>query len=155
MSTKLTQTELGEIFGLSAIEMGKKLIELNLRDKNTKLATENAISNELAKIVSYSKNDQDIVITIYNYKTVEYIKKETKNDIEFQSQSLIGKLKNIKRISEDDINGNKEQQIMLDDACDEFKEKLKNNLNNNKIMELFYKKVDKLKLKNYLEHFLN
>lgn len=55
MSSKLTQTELGEEFGISSIAMGKKLIELKLRDSKTKLATQYALDNNFAKIVNYQK----------------------------------------------------------------------------------------------------
>ena len=41
MSSKLTQTELGEEFGISSIAMGKKLIELNQIIHNILLKCEN------------------------------------------------------------------------------------------------------------------
>ena len=52
MSSKITQTELGKEFGISSISMGKKLIELKLRDADTKLATQYANDKKIRKIVT-------------------------------------------------------------------------------------------------------
>lgn len=43
------QTNIGKLFGLSAVSVGKKLIEHGLRDKITKKATEEAIRDGFAK----------------------------------------------------------------------------------------------------------
>jgi hypothetical protein len=43
------QTKLGKSFGLSAIAIGKLLVEEGLKDSKTKLATEKAISEGYAK----------------------------------------------------------------------------------------------------------
>jgi len=43
------QTELGKKFGISAIAVGKLLIEAGLKDPTTKLATNKALDEEFAK----------------------------------------------------------------------------------------------------------
>ena len=44
-----TQTQLGELFGVSAITIGKILMECGLRDKTTKYATPKAIHERFAE----------------------------------------------------------------------------------------------------------
>ncbi len=43
------QTDIGKLFGLSAIKVGEKLIEHGLKDKTTKKATDKAIEGGFAK----------------------------------------------------------------------------------------------------------
>ena len=43
------QTDLGKRFGLSAIAVGKLLVEEGLKDQKTKLATEKALNEGYAK----------------------------------------------------------------------------------------------------------
>lgn len=102
MSSKITQTELGKEFGISSISMGKKLIELKLRDADTKLATQYAIDNKLGKIVTYTKAGQEIKMTVWNEKTIQYIKNKSSKDINFCAETLINKLKILKNIEDED-----------------------------------------------------
>ncbi len=44
----MNQTEIGKYFNVSSIEIGKKLIEYDLRDPKTKKATEKALKEEFA-----------------------------------------------------------------------------------------------------------
>ena len=88
MSSKITQTELGKEFGISSISMGKKLIELKLRDADTKLATQYAIDNKLGKIVTYTKAGQEIKMTVWNEKTIQYIKNKSSKDINFSGSNF-------------------------------------------------------------------
>ena len=48
-ATWKNQKELGLIYGRSAIEVGKALIELGLKDSSTKQPTQQALSEEIAK----------------------------------------------------------------------------------------------------------
>lgn len=154
MSKKLTQTNLGEVFGLSSIAIGKKLIELNIKDKDTKLATDYAITHNLAKNVSYSKNGENIQMSVYNQKTIDYINNKTKNDDIFFSEQLFGHIKNIKKIEDNDTDGSKVHTWLIQAAYEDF-EKLFNSVkNNHTILVLFYKKLEKEKLLDYSKHFV-
>ncbi len=153
MSQKLTQTELGEEFGLSSIAMGKKLIELNLRDKETKLATQYAISNNLAKNVTYSKGGKDITMTIWNNKTIQYIKKKTRHNDQFLAEMLIGKLKALKKIEDDDTQGDKVQQWSFDLAYEDFENSFKKVQNNHSLLTLFFSELEKSKLFQYSKNY--
>lgn len=153
MAQRLTQTELGEQFGLSSISMGRKLIELKLRDKETKLATNYAISNNLAKNVTYSKDGKDITISIWNNKTIEYIKSKTRPDAKFLSEMLMGKFKILKKIEDDDTQGDKAQQWKFDFAYEDFETLFKENKNNHNVLALFYLQLEESKLVTYSKKY--
>jgi hypothetical protein len=48
-TTWKNQSELGLIYGKSAIAVGKALVELNLKDSSTKNPTDKALKEEIAK----------------------------------------------------------------------------------------------------------
>ena len=142
MSSKITQTELGKEFGISSISMGKKLIELKLRDADTKLATQYAIDNKLGKIVTYTKAGQEIKMTVWNEKTIQYIKNKSSKDINFCAETLINKLKILKNI-EDEDTGQKIDQMKFDWTHDEFLEVWKTFSGNMEVLSIFVDKLEK------------
>lgn len=152
MSSKLTQTELGEEFGISSIAMGKKLIELNLRDAETKLATKYAIDNKLGKIVTYTKAGQEIKMTVWNERTIQYIKSNSLKDVKFCAEMLIGKLKNLKKIDDEDT-GQKIDQMKFDWTHDEFLEVWKTFSGNMEVLSIFVDKLEKENLIDFAERF--
>jgi len=151
MAKTLTQTQLGEEFGLSSIAMGKKLIELNLRDKDTKLATDFAIQNKLAKNVKYSKGTQELLMTVWTNQSITYIKNKTKKDENFLSIELFGKFFKLKQISDDDTQGDKLQQMNFDWHYEEFTKIF--NSSKESVKNLFYKKIEEHKLISYAQDF--
>lgn len=152
MSTKITQTELGLEFGISSIAMGKKLIQLKLRDKTTKLATDYALKNNLAKIVSYQKGAEIIKMNVWNENTIKYIIKKTEKDFNFCADILLGKIKELKKI-EDNDRGQKIDVWIFDSAYESFLNSFKIYSNNYEILTLFLNKLTKENLLNYLERF--
>lgn len=152
MSSKLTQTELGEEFGISSVAMGKKLVELNLRDKETKLATQYAINNKLGKIVTYTKAGQEIKMSVWNEKTIQYIRNKSSKDIKFYVETLVGKLKTLKNI-EDEDTGQKIDQMKFDWAYDEFLAVWKNFNQNMDVLSIFVNKLEKENLIDFTERF--
>lgn len=152
MSSKITQTELGKEFGISSISMGKKLIELKLRDADTKLATQYAIDNKLGKIVTYTKAGQEIKMTVWNEKTIQYIKNKSSKDINFCAETLINKLKILKNI-EDEDTGQKIDQMKFDCAYDDFLGLWKSYNQNMKVLSIFVNKLEKEKLMEFAYEF--
>lgn len=153
MAQRLTQTELGNRFGLSSISMGKKLIELKLKDKETKLATQYAISNKLAKNVTYSKDGKEVKMSIWNNKTIEYIKNKTSQDEKFLSEMLIGKFKILKKIEDEDTQGDKVRQWNFDWAYEDFENLFKDIQNKNNVLMFFYSQLEKTKLVTYSKNY--
>lgn len=152
MSSKLTQTQLGEEFGISSIYMGKKLVELNLKDEKSKKVTKYAFDNKLGKNVTYIKGGKEISIAIWNENTIEYIKKKYFENPDFCAQILIGKLKNLKTI-EDSDTGQKIDQIKFDFAYDDFLEIWKKFNSNIKVLSIFVEQLEKVKLMHFAERF--
>ena len=142
MSNKLTQTELGTILGLSSVAIGKKLVEWNLKDKETKLATDYAIKKNLAKNVTYEKYGKNISMTIWNNEAVNYIKNKMSTDYEIIANMLFGKFKKLKKI-EDEDDGTKIKQLELEYFYEDFEKDFKIFRNDDNVLSLFYKKLEK------------
>lgn len=119
MGSQITQTALGEELGLSSIEMGKKLTDLSLRDKTTKVATRYALENNLGKNVSYIKAGKEVKMAVWNEKTIEYIKEKSLEDPVLCSQILLGLLKKLK-IIEDRDTGSKVDQFTFTCIYEDF-----------------------------------
>ena len=73
----LTQTALGKAAGMSSTSVGKKLVEMGLKSKETNQATPHAVQNKLAKIVTYTKNEKGAPMTLWDQKVVKMISGET------------------------------------------------------------------------------
>lgn len=73
----LTQTALGKAAGMSSTSVGKKLVEMGLKSKETNQATPQAVQNKLAKIVTYTKNEKNAPMTLWDQKVVKMISDET------------------------------------------------------------------------------
>lgn len=150
---KITQTELAQEFGITVLEMGKKLIELNLKDQKTLLATNYALKNKLAKNINYTKNNKEIKMVIWDEKIIKYINKKMRNNLDFLSNCLMGKIKELKRIENDDSKGYKIQEIEFDYVYEEFLLLYDKNKKNVEILKEFYLKLEKENLISYAENY--
>lgn len=146
--SRITQTELSEEFGLSSIAMGKKLVELKLKDKNTKLATDYAIKHRLGKNITYIKGRKEVKMAIWNEGTIKYVKHQLFKNKSFCAQTLIAKLKKIKQVS-DKYDGSKAEQLEFDFLYDSFQQTLQLFEGDMKVLRLFF---DELKKENILEY---
>lgn len=149
MSDKLTQTELGQFLGLSSIAMGKKLVELGLRDPDTKLATPFAIQRKIAKTVKYLRGGEEVRMSVYNHKTLQYIKNKLGAN-EFVAQELLGKLKGFQAARAAD-DGSKGGYLMWELASSEFGHVFKTIENNAPALQLFLELLKKEKLTSFFE----
>ena len=152
MSSKLTQTELGEEFGISSIAMGKKLVELKLRDSKTKLATQYELDNHFAKIVNYQKGSEVVKMNVWYSNIIEHIQKKTKKDFNFCAEVLFGKIKELKKI-EDNDSGQKIDQWLFDSAHESFLSYYQKYSENLDILSLLLKKLKKGNLLEFSSRF--
>ncbi len=152
MAKTLTQTELGEEFGISSVAMGKKLVELNLKDKDTKLATDLAVEKKLAKNVKYIKNDKVLDMAVWNNQAIHYIRNKTKNNNEFMSEVLFGKFMTLQKMEDNySTQANNIQQISFNWHYEEFLKIFKKSKEPIKV--LFYKKLEENNLVKYARSF--
>lgn len=80
----LTQTALGKAAGMSSTSVGKKLVELGLKSKETNQATPHAVQNKLAKIVTYTKNEKGAPMTLWDQKVVKMVTGESTPNTEIE-----------------------------------------------------------------------
>ena len=152
MSSKLTQTELATEFGISYIAMGKKLIELKLRDTKTKLATQYALDNHFAKIVNYQKGSEIVKMNVWYSNIIEHIQRKTKKDFNFCADILFGKIKELKKIEEND-SGQKIDYWMFDSAHESFLKYYQNYSENLDILSLLLTKLKKENMLDFASRF--
>lgn len=152
MASKLTQTKLADEFGLSSIAMGKKLIELKLRDPVTKLVTEYAYNLGLGHNISYVKDGKEINVALWNHNVINYIRKKSQNDYDFKAQSLIGKLKAMKKI-EDEDSGGKIEQMEFDYKRELFVEDWNKFNKDENVLNTFLKLLKKENLLTFAQQF--
>lgn len=154
MAKKLTQTEIGNYFGLSSVAMGKKLVELNLKDKDTKIATDYAIKKKLAKNVLYTNNGVEATISIWDRSVLNYIKQKVAGDVDFLSDVLFNKFKAVtNKAKEYQKNGRKQDLLELDYVEDIFLKEFHNLKNNDKVLSCFVLKLKNKKLLDKLSSY--
>jgi hypothetical protein len=147
-----TQTEIGEEFGMSSVDMGKKLVELNLKNKETGLATDLAIEKKLAKNIKYIKNDKVLDVAVWNNQAIKYIRSKTKNNNDFLSEELLGKFMALQKMEDSySTQGNNVQQIRFNWQYEEFLKIFKKSKETIKV--LFYKKLEENNLVKYARSF--
>lgn|GEM_PF-399219 len=69
-----TQTELGAEVGLSAIAVGKALVSAGLRDAATKLPTERALQEKLAKVRTIKRSGQKIESAVWSAEVLAHLR---------------------------------------------------------------------------------
>lgn len=80
----LTQTALGKAAGMSSTSVGKKLVDMGLKSKETNQATPHAVQNKLAKIVTYTKNEKGAPMTLWDQKVIKMVTGESTSNTEVE-----------------------------------------------------------------------
>lgn len=148
----MTQTELVDFFGVSSICMGKKLVQLKLKDSTTKLATHLSITKKLGINISYTKKGQEIHMAVWKGKVIEYLHSNIKNDFQFCSDSIIGYLKKLKDTEENDT-GQKLDMWNFEYLYDELLKIWSHFDKNNDFCKILIKKLKKENLLEFAEGF--
>ncbi|MEK7435117.1 MAG: hypothetical protein AABZ74_18445 [Cyanobacteriota bacterium] len=141
----VTQTQMGLYFGLSAIAIGKKLIELGLKD--SKRPTKKAFDENLAKVFFYKPKiesflwDKEIINLIKKITPLVNIK--TKKDVEIDKyvkkaikQCAEAEILNLKAIELDDSFLEEESRYLFETAFDDVPDNLMSD-----VKKCFYKKT--------------
>lgn len=116
------QTKLGEKFGLSAIAIGKLLIEHGLKDSQTKLATSKAIDEEYAKATPLKDGTLYFMWNIDKVYKLINEKHEALSPIDY----WVNHVKKIMQEAEKEVDeGNKLGYMLADSAYDEVPKNLK------------------------------
>lgn len=109
MGRFITQTEMADHFLVSSILFGKKLIDLDLKDVKTKLATQKALTEDLAKNIS--KKDQ--TFSIWNKSIISKIEKNITKDLTFCANIIVGCFLRFKEIQKES-DGTKIYDLYVD-----------------------------------------
>lgn len=150
--SRMTQTELGDYFGVSSICMGKKLVQLKLKDSTTKLATPISITKKLGENISYIKKGQEIHMAVWRGTIIEYLYSNINNDFHFCADSIIGYLKKLKDNEENDT-GQKADMWNFEYLYDEMLKIWSHFDTNNDFCKILIKKLKKENLLEFAEGF--
>jgi hypothetical protein len=110
------QTELGKKFDISAIEVGKILIQYGLKDPNTKEATKKALDDGYAKSAPLKAGTPYYMWNIEKVEGVLSQKHQTLNQVDYWANQVKIILQEADLLSE---KGNKLADYMYDSAYEE------------------------------------
>lgn len=136
------QTELGKLFGLSSVKIGKVLIEKGLKDKETKRATEKALKEEYAVFTPLKDGSPFYLWNIKKCKNLISTEIKPINQIDIYANDIKKKCKEIDKML--DRGEDKLGYMMLDCIYDEVPDSIKDQVKN---------KVDEFLKKNKLLWF--
>jgi hypothetical protein len=109
----IRKTDVGKNFGISAIAVGKILIEAELKDPSTKLATEHALSEGYAKSTPLKDGTPYFMWNIEKIRPLISKEHQPLSRVDFWVNEVRNRIKEAEKLDED---GNDKLAIMLYDS---------------------------------------